>query len=146
MLQVPLFCALALALARFTGGSRGMVAGLLIPGLLASFPFLFNFQFGQFHLAAIMLAFAGMLAFASGWNRTGGALLGAAVVTKIFPGLLLVYLAFQRRGRPVVWTLAFVMIYLLAGLSSRAGTVPGVHHLSGSATCLRRGVFLQPGQ
>jgi len=116
MLQVPLFCALALALARFTGGSRGMVAGLLIPGLLASFPFLFNFQFGQFHLAAIMLAVAGMLAFDQGWNRTGGALLGAAVVTKIFPGLLLVYLAFQRRGRPIFWTLAFAGIYLLAGL------------------------------
>jgi alpha-1,2-mannosyltransferase len=116
MLQVPLFCALALALARFTGGSRGMVAGLLLPGLLASFPFMFNFQFGQFHLAAIMLAVGGMLAFAQRWNRTGGALLGAAIVTKIFPALLLVYFAFQRRGRPIFWTLAFAAIYLLAGL------------------------------
>ena len=116
MLQLPIFLALALALAHFVGGARGMVAGLLIPGLLASFPFMFNFQFGQFHLAAIMLAVGGMLAFSSGWNRTGGALLGAAIVTKIFPGLLLVYLAFQRRGRPIVWTLIFAVVYIVAGL------------------------------
>ena len=116
MLQLPLFCALVLALASFTGGSRGMVAGLLLPGLLASFPFMFNFQFGQFHLAAIMLASGGMLAFARGWNRTGGVLLGAAVVTKVFPGLLLVYLAFQGRFRPIFWTIVFAGVYLLAGL------------------------------
>jgi alpha-1,2-mannosyltransferase len=80
MLQLPMFLALALALPHFVGGARGMVAALLIPGLLASFPFMFNFQFGQFHLVAIMLAVGGMLAFSSGWNRTGGALLGAAIV------------------------------------------------------------------
>jgi alpha-1,2-mannosyltransferase len=116
MLQLPLFCALALALARFVGGPRGVVAGLLSPGLLASFPFMFNFQFGQFHLIAIMLAVGGMLAFSSGWNRTGGALLGAAIVTKLFPGLLLVYLAFQRRGRPIFWTVVFAVVYVAAGL------------------------------
>ncbi len=116
MLQLLLFCALAIALARFTGGARGMVAGLLVPGLLASFPFMFNYQFGQFHLAAIMLALGGMLAFARGWNRTGGLLLGAAIVTKVFPGLLLLYFAFQRRFRPIFWTLAFAGVYLLAGL------------------------------
>lgn len=115
-LQVLLFCVLALALADFTGGRRGLVAGLLIPALLASLPFMFNFQFGQFHLAAIMLAISGMLAFARGWNLAGGALLGAAIVTKIFPGLLLVYFAFQRRGRPILWTLGFAGLYLGAGL------------------------------
>ena len=53
MLQVLLFLAVALALARRSGGPRGTLAGILIAGLLASFPFLFNFQFGQFHLTAL---------------------------------------------------------------------------------------------
>lgn len=116
MLQLLLFCVLAVGLARFTGGSRGMVAGLLVPGMLASFPFLFNFQFGQFHLAAIMLSVGGMLAFSRGQDRLGGALLAGAIVTKVFPGLLLVYLAVRRQGRPILWTLVFAGILLLLGL------------------------------
>lgn len=115
MLQLPLFCALALALAGFVGGSRGMLAGLLVPAMLASFPFLFNFQFGQFHLAAIMLAVAGMLLFSRGRNVLGGALLAGALVTKVFPGLLLVYLAVRRQGRPILWTMIFAAIYVVIG-------------------------------
>jgi hypothetical protein len=116
MLQVPLFIAVALALAWSVGGRRGRLAGLLLSAMLSSFPFLFNFQFGQFHLAAIAIALAGMLAFSSGRDRLGGALLAAAIVSKIFPGLLLVYLAIRRRGRAVLWTLAFAAAYALAGV------------------------------
>jgi hypothetical protein len=116
MLQTLAFCVIALALSRQLGPRRGIPAGLLLPGLLSSFPFLFNFQFGQFHLAAIMLAMGGMLAFSRARYRLGGALLGGAVVTKIFPGLLLIYLAIRRRGRPILWTVIFVAIYVLVGL------------------------------
>ena len=116
LIQTTLFCAFALALASWVGSSRGTLAGLLLPGMLSSFPFLFNFQFGQFHLFALLLAGGGMLAFEVGRNRLGGALLAGAIVTKIFPGLLLVYLALRRRHRPILWTLAFAAAYTLAGL------------------------------
>lgn len=116
MLQAALFIAFALALASRVGGTRGMLAGLLLPGLLASFPFMFNFQFGQFQLVTVVLAVGGMLAISAGRDRLGGALLGAAIVTKGFPALLLLYLAVRRRGRPIFWTLVFATAYALAGL------------------------------
>jgi hypothetical protein len=116
MLQATLFCAFALFLASWVGGSRGTLAGLLLPGILSSFPLLFNLQFGQFHLVVVLLAMGGMLAFQVGRDRLGGALLAGAIVTKIFPGLLLIYLALRRRNRPILWTLAFAAAYTLAGL------------------------------
>lgn len=116
LLQAAAFLAFALALACWIGGSRGTLAGLLIPALLASFPFMFNFQFGQFQLATVMFALGGMLAISSGRDRLGGALLGAAIVTKGFPALLLLYLAVRRRGRAILWTIAFGAAYALAAL------------------------------
>jgi hypothetical protein len=116
MIQAPLFIVLALALATHVGGRRGTTAALLVFGLLSSFSILFNFQFGQFHLAAIGLAVAGMLAFSKGHNILGGALFAGAVVTKLFPGLLLVYLIFRKRIRPVLWTAGFAAVYSLAAL------------------------------
>jgi hypothetical protein len=116
LLQLALFVAVALAVARHVGGSRGRLAAFLLAALLSSFPVLFTFQFGQFHLAAITLAVSGMLAVSSGRDRVGGALLAVALVTKVFPGLLLLYLAIRRRGRPVLWTLIFSGIYAIVGL------------------------------
>jgi alpha-1,2-mannosyltransferase len=113
MLQSTLFLAIALILAWRIGGHRGLLAGLLLPVLLLSFPFMFNFQWGQFHLTSIMLAVGGMLAISEGRERVGGALLGAAIVTKAFPVLLLFYLAVRRRAGAVFWTLAFSVIYVI---------------------------------
>jgi hypothetical protein len=115
-LQVSCFLVFALVLAGAVGGRRGLVAALLLPVAWLALPLMFNFQFGQFHLAAVMLALGGMLAFERGRERTGGALLAAAVVTKLFPGLLLVYLAARRRWRPVAWTVAFGAGYAALGL------------------------------
>jgi alpha-1,2-mannosyltransferase len=98
------FMLFAAVLAAAIGGRRGLVAGLLLPALWLALPLPFNFQFGQFHLAAITLAVGGMLAFSRDRAPLGGALLGAAIVSKIFPGLLLVYLAAGRRWRPLAWT------------------------------------------
>jgi alpha-1,2-mannosyltransferase len=116
MLQTTLFLLIALILGSRIGGQRGLVAGLLLPVLLLSFPFMFNFQWGQFHLTAIMLAVGGMLAISEGRDRLGGALLGAAIVTKAFPVLLLVYLAVRRRNRVVFWTLAFSVVYVITSV------------------------------
>jgi hypothetical protein len=57
------------------------------------------------------LALAGMLALESRRVGLGGALLGAAVVTKLYPAVLLLLLAVQRRWRAlgvtVIWMVGF---------------------------------------
>ncbi len=111
MIQIIFFIILALLIARQVGGQRGITAGILIAALLSSFPFMFNLQFGQFHLAALMLAFSGMITFERGHNRLGGALLAGAIVTKLFPGILLLYLAFRRQYHAILWTLIFGAVY-----------------------------------
>jgi hypothetical protein len=107
-LSFALFAGVVIALARWVGGREGRVAMLLAPLIAISPAALFNFQYGQFHFATILLAIAGLLAFESGRRSLGGALLAAAICAKIFPALLVVYLATQRRWKDLAWTGAFV--------------------------------------
>lgn len=116
-------------LVSWIGGREGVVAGLLIPAIFASIPTMLNFQFGQFHAMAIMLAVGGMVAFDTQRRAWGGALLSFAVLSKIFPGLLLITLAAQRRWRDVGWTLTMgTLIVLIAVLV--LGTDPFIAFVS----------------
>lgn len=63
-------------------------------------------QIGNAHFLIICLALLGMLAFEKKINWLGGVLLGLAIVSKIFPAVLLAYLLVRRAWRPVAWTLA----------------------------------------
>jgi len=65
---------------------------------------LHGFQFGQVHLSAIALAIGGMLAFDARRHGLGGFLLASAVLTKLFPAILLLPLLFGRRYRELAWT------------------------------------------
>lgn len=103
-LQLTLFAAVFTALALWAGGRTGGLALWLAPAVLASFPVLYNFQYGQFHLAAVALAVGGMLAFAAGRRAGGGFLLAAAILAKIFPAVLLVPLLVRKRFRELAWT------------------------------------------
>jgi hypothetical protein len=87
----------------------------MLPALLAALPVMLNLQFGQFHAMTVILAIAGMVAFEKQRSVFGGALLGFAILAKIFPALLLIYLAAQRRWRETFVTLIFVTIF--SGLS-----------------------------
>jgi hypothetical protein len=110
------FLAVAFSLCRWVGGPRARMALWLLPAVWASVPTLQNFQYGQFHLSAIALAMAGMLAFETRRTRLGGALLGAAVITKLYPGVLLLLLISQRRwrelGATLIWMGAFGVLAL----------------------------------
>jgi alpha-1,2-mannosyltransferase len=105
-----------LLLVRWIGGREGLVTGLLLPAILASIPTMLNLQFGQFHAMAIMLAIAAMVAFERRRLAVGGALLSFAILSKIFPGLLLVMLAGQRRWREIGWTLGFGIAFVMLAL------------------------------
>jgi alpha-1,2-mannosyltransferase len=93
------------------GGKEGLLTILILPALLAALPVMLNFQFGQFHAMTVIFAIAGMVAFEKQRTVIGGALLGFAILAKIFPTLLLVYLIAQRRWRELFSTLIFVAIY-----------------------------------
>lgn len=103
-LQVTLFAAVFAALALWVGGRAGRLALWLLPGVLAAFPVLYNFQYGQVHLAAVALGVGAMLAFAAGRRAGGGLLLAAAILAKIFPAVLLVPLLVRGRFRELAWT------------------------------------------
>lgn len=105
-LNASLCLAAVLALATWVGGRTGRIAGLLTPALLVSFPVLHNLQYGQFHFAAISLSILGLLAFQRRRVRLGGVLLACAAFAKIFPAVLLIPLALQKRWRELGWTLA----------------------------------------
>lgn len=103
-LNVGLFVTAYVLLALWVGGRAGRTALWLLPAVLAAFPLLHNFQFGQFHVAAVALAAGGMVAFAVRRRALGGLLLASAVLAKMFPAVLLVWLLGQRRFKDLAWT------------------------------------------
>lgn len=103
-LNVSLFAAAFAALALWVGGRAGRTALWLLPAVLSAFPVLFNFQFGQFHLMAIAAGTTAMLAFAKGRPAIGGGLLALAILSKMFPAVLLIPLLVRRRSRALGWT------------------------------------------
>jgi len=113
-LQATFFLAIAGWLTIWVGGRYGRVAALLLPAAISAFPTLYALQFGQFHITAIALGVAAMLAFETRRPALGGAFLAAATLSKIFPGALLVVLAFQRRWRELAWTTCALLALTLA--------------------------------
>ena len=101
--QISLFAWAFFALALWVGGATGRMALWLFPTTLMAWPMLFNFQFGQFHLAALAMAVLGMLAFAKGRSAAGGFLLAGSILAKVFPVVLLVPLIVKRRVHEVAW-------------------------------------------
>lgn len=115
-IQSFLFLFVAWWLVRAVSGKRAYMAALMAPAVWISFPLLSNLQYGQFHLASIALAVLGMLLFQSKRYSLGGAALAAAVVSKLAPGILLVYLLAQRRWKEIGWTAVFVGVYTALSL------------------------------
>jgi hypothetical protein len=106
-------------------------AVLLMPLVWAGMTTIAGLQMGNFQVMTLAISMAGMAMFSRRHDATGGALLGFATAGKLFPGMLILYLAAQRAWRPVVATcLAGLLIVLLAlwdmGLAPFAAFV---HHL-----------------
>ena len=104
-------------LARWVGGRDGQLAFLLLPLLLASLPTMLGLQFGQFHVATLLLSVAAMICFEERRPALGGGLLAVATVSKLSPAFLLVYLLARRRWRDVAWTLGACALFSLVALA-----------------------------
>ncbi|MBX2798823.1 MAG: DUF2029 domain-containing protein [Myxococcales bacterium] len=94
------------------GGRPGAIFATLIPVVWLSLPILVTLQLGNLHLFNYALAISAMFLFERGRNGLGGAMLAFAVVSKVSPGILGIYLLVQRRWVPALWTAAFGALYV----------------------------------
>jgi alpha-1,2-mannosyltransferase len=106
-----------LAVVRVLGPVAGRRALLLSPLVLASDFTIGTLQVGNLQAVVFAVAMLGMVLVAQRRYAAGGALLAFATVSKLFPGMLLVYLLVRREWRALAWTagltVALVAISLL---------------------------------
>lgn len=102
-----------LVLARRLGGESASRALLLSPLVLVALPTLSALQKGNVQLAVVAASMLAMLLFERGRFAGGGALLAFATASKLFPGLLGIYLLARRHWRAAAWTTAFGLLFIL---------------------------------
>jgi hypothetical protein len=121
-----------LAVVRVLGPVAGRRALLLSPLVLASDFTINTLQIGNLQAMVFAIAMLGMVFVAQRRYAAGGALLAFATVSKLFPGMLLVYLLVRREWRALAWTTAMTVV--LVGISlldtGRAPYYALFHHLS----------------
>jgi hypothetical protein len=94
------------------GGPVGTRALLFSPLLWIAIPtVLSTLQKGNIQIVIIAAAMIAMVLFARGRAAAGGAILGFAIVAKLWPGLMLVYLLVRGEWRAVFWTVAFATAF-----------------------------------
>ena len=116
-LNVLAFTLTAVLLAQWLSGNTFGAFWFAIPGVWLASSTLATLQIGNVHLLIITLSVLGMLLLEKNRHVLGGALLGFVIVSKIFPGVLLVYLVFRRKWKAAVTTgvamIAFCLLTLL---------------------------------
>jgi hypothetical protein len=105
-----------LAVARMLGPIAGRRALLLSPLVLASDLVLGTLQIGNLQAIVFSVAMIAMVLLAQRRYAAGGALLAFATVSKLFPGLLLVYLLVRREWRALAWTSGLMAVLLVISL------------------------------
>jgi alpha-1,2-mannosyltransferase len=89
---------------------------LLSPLVLLALPTLGALQKGNVQLIVVAVSMVAMLCFQRGRFAIGGAMLGFAIVSKLYPGLLIIYLLLRREWRPVLWTAAMAALFAVVAL------------------------------
>lgn len=96
------------------GGTRALLLSALV---WASLPLVNAFQKENVQMLIVALSVLAMLLFEQKRWATGGAVLAFAIASKLYPGMLVVYLLVRREWRAVAWTAgmgaAIVLISLL---------------------------------
>jgi hypothetical protein len=105
-----------LVVARFLGPVAGTRALLLSPLVWMSLPMLSTLQKGNVQAMVVAASMLAMVLFERRRWAAGGALLAFATASKLYPGLLIVYLVAQRRWRAVAWTAALGVALLALSL------------------------------
>jgi hypothetical protein len=95
-----------LAVARALGPTAGTRALLFAPLVWASMPTVNTLQKGNVQVLVIALSMLAMVLFERRRAAAGGLLLGYATVSKLYPGMLVLYLLMRRQWRALAWTAA----------------------------------------
>ena len=96
------------------GAFRSQYLLLLFPLLLCAPTVQTTLQIGNVHILVIAISLLAMIAFEERHPLIGGALLGLAVVTKIWPAVLVIYLVAQRRWQAVFYLALAVAVYTVS--------------------------------
>lgn len=110
------FTATVGALALWLRADGFSAAWFIWPAVLAAPCAIGALQIENAHVLIITLSVGGMLAFEMKRTWLGALLLGFTVVAKIFPGVLLVYLALRGKWRAVLWTVGAMTAYVLVAI------------------------------
>lgn len=107
------------AIARRVDSALGTHALWLTPWALAAPSAIGTLQAGNVQLLFLVISAVAMLLFERGKPMTGGLLLGYAIVSKMYPGALVLFLLLRRDWRALAWTTA-------AGLALTAITLADI--------------------
>lgn len=106
----------AFSLALWLGGDSFSVYWFIWPVVLMAPVTLGALQIENVQLLVITLSVAAMLLFEYRRNMFGGLILGFVVVSKIFPGVLIVFLLVRKKWRAAIWTMAAMIAYTVIAL------------------------------
>lgn len=96
--------------------AAGTHAAWLTPFVLLPPAMIITMIMGNIQLAIIAAALIAMVLFERGRHVAGGALLAYTIVSKLYPGLLILYLLLRRDWRPVAWTTAFAVAIVVISI------------------------------
>jgi hypothetical protein len=94
----------------------GRRAALTAPVVTAALPTLITLQINNVHLAMISLGVLAMIAIERDHRALGGSLLGFAILSKISPGILVVFMICRRQWAGILWTAGASIALLLLSL------------------------------
>jgi hypothetical protein len=89
----------------------------LTPYVLLAPAVVITLVMGNVQLAIIAVSLIAMLLFERNRHAAGGVLLAYAVVSKLYPGVLVFYLLLRREWRPVAWTAVFSIAIVLISIA-----------------------------
>ncbi len=112
--ELALFLNALLIIARWIGGRYGQTAFMFTGLLIAAVPTTMTLQIGNFQIVGFAVAMLAMVLIESDFVIFGAGLLAFVAASKLFPGILVVWLALQRRWRAVAWVFAWSIVLLFA--------------------------------
>ena len=89
----------------------------LTPFVLLPPSIIITFVMGNVQLAIIAISMIAMLLFERARHAAGGVLLAYAVVSKLYPGVLILYLLLRRDWRAVAWTAGVSLVFVAVSVA-----------------------------
>jgi hypothetical protein len=122
---------------RCLGSGPPWAAGLT--GIIVLSPMTqFDLRCGNFQMVVLSLVVLAFLAFARGHRLAGAFALAFAILSKLFPALLVVYLVARGRWRDAAWTIAAAAVLILASVLA-FGVGPHIKYVESELPALLSG-------